>query len=154
MRKRKKALTPSLPQHVRFPGWTIHEGTCKQRIFSTVNTCLQCYAFWWRKKNHIIIPVRKRKQKSWRVSNFALLFVVLKWHHGTFTGFSEWHAGKHGTESIKFTYCSCVIPTLLWVAVVSMDKYKQVKRLTITFEKTRRCCSAFIRQTIWPLFIL
>ena len=27
--------------------------------------------------------------------------------------FSEWHAGKHGTESIKFTYCSCVIPTLL-----------------------------------------
>ena len=108
MRKRKKALTPSLPQHVRFPGWKIHEGSCKQRIFSPVNTCLQCYAFWW-KSFYIIMPVRKRRQKSWRVSNFALLFVVLKWHHGTFIGFSEWHAGKHGSESSKFTYSSCVI---------------------------------------------
>ena len=64
-------------------------------------------------------PVRKRRQKSWMVSNFALLFVVLKRHHGseavndfsfgTFIGFSEWHAGKHGCKSITFTYCSYVI---------------------------------------------
>ena len=29
------------------------------------------------------MPERKRRQKGLRVSNFALLLVVFKWHHGS-----------------------------------------------------------------------
>ena len=36
--------------------------------------------FWW-KSFHM--PVRKRRQKGWRVSDFALSLVVFKWHHGS-----------------------------------------------------------------------
>ena len=29
------------------------------------------------------MPMRKRRQKCWTASDFALLFVVSKWHHGS-----------------------------------------------------------------------
>ena len=57
----------------------MHERTCKQYIFRPHNICFQCYAFWW-KSFHM--PVRKRRRKGLWVSNFALLWVVFKWHHG------------------------------------------------------------------------
>ena len=40
----------------------------------------QCYALWW-KSFHL--PVQKRRGKCWRVSNFALLLVIFKWHHSS-----------------------------------------------------------------------
>ena len=73
-------LTPSLSQPVKFPGGRVHGRACKQYISRSCNICFQCYAFWW-KSFHM--PVRKRRRKDWRVSNFALIWVVFKWHHGS-----------------------------------------------------------------------
>ena len=73
-------LTPSLTQPVKFPGWMMNGHTCKQYIFRSYNICFQCCAFWW-KSFHV--PVRKRRPKGLRVSNFTLLWVVFKWQHGS-----------------------------------------------------------------------
>ena len=73
-------LTPSLPQPVKFLGWMIHGRACKQCIFWSYNVYFQFYAFWWRSFH---MPVWKRRQKGLRVSNFALSWVVFKWHHGS-----------------------------------------------------------------------
>ena len=54
--------------------------SCKQYIFRSYNIYCQRYAFWW-KCFHM--PVRKRRQKGLKVSNFVLLLVVFKWHHGS-----------------------------------------------------------------------
>ena len=40
---------------------------------------LSVYTFWWKSLH---MPVRKRKRKSWKVSNFALLLAIFKRHHG------------------------------------------------------------------------
>ena len=74
------SITPSLPQPVKFLGWMVHRRACKQYIFRSYNICFKCYAFWWKS---FCMPVWKRRQKDWRVSNFALLWVVFKWHHGS-----------------------------------------------------------------------
>ena len=73
-------LTPSLPQPVKCLGWRMHGRTCKQAIFWSCNIYFRCYAFWW-KSFHL--PVWKIRQKGLRVSNFTLLWVVFKWHHGS-----------------------------------------------------------------------
>ena len=39
-------LTPSLPQHVQFPGLMMHEHTCTQYIFRSYNSYFQCCTFW------------------------------------------------------------------------------------------------------------
>ena len=79
-------LTPSLPQAVKFPGWKIHRCACKQCIFRSCNISFQCCAFWW-KPFHL--PVQNRKPKGWRVSNFAILWVVFKWLHGSERGYGH-----------------------------------------------------------------
>ena len=85
------SLTPSLPQPVKFPGWKMHGCACKQYIFQSYNIYFECYAFWW-KSFHV--PVWKKK-KGLRVSNFALLWVIFKWNHGS--------------EGVKLPYvCVCV----------------------------------------------
>ena len=74
-------LTPSLPEPVKFPGWKMYGRAYKQCIVQSYNTCTyQCYAFRW-KSFHM--PVQKRRQKGWRVSDLALSLVVFKWHHGS-----------------------------------------------------------------------
>ena len=56
-------------------------GLCLQTVhFPSYNICLQCYRFWWQSFH---MTVQKRKQNGLRVSNSALLLVVLKWHHGS-----------------------------------------------------------------------
>ena len=35
-----RVLTPSLPHHVKFPGWKVHAFTCKQYIFWSYNKSL------------------------------------------------------------------------------------------------------------------
>ena len=86
------SLTPSLLQTVTFPGWKMLRCACKQYIFQSCNICFECYAFWW-KSFHT--PVQKRRQKGLRVSDFALLWVVFKWNHGS--------------EGVKLPYvCVCV----------------------------------------------
>ena len=72
-------LTPSLPQPVKFLGRKMQGRACKQCIFRSYNIYFQCFVFR-RKSFHV--PVRKRRQKQLRLSNFALLLVALKWHHG------------------------------------------------------------------------
>ena len=73
-------VNPSRPQHVQFQGWKNHANTCKQYIFPSYNIFyFQCCAFWWKS---VYMPVQKRRQKGWRVSNLVLLLVVFKWHHG------------------------------------------------------------------------
>ena len=42
--------------------------------------CIQYCAFGW-KSVHLL--TRKRKQRELRISNYALLLVVLQWHHGS-----------------------------------------------------------------------
>ena len=73
-------LTPSLPQPVKFPGWKMHGRACKQYIFRSCNIYFQFCEFWWRSFH---MHVRKRRQKGLRVANFALLWVVFKWPHGS-----------------------------------------------------------------------
>ena len=58
----------------------MHGRTCKQYIFRSYNIYLQCYAFRWRSFH---MPVWKGRRKVLWVSNFALLWVVFKWHHGS-----------------------------------------------------------------------
>ena len=66
------------------------------------------------------MPVRKRKQKSLRISNFALSLVVFKWHHGNegaksfqiwhlSWSFSEWQSGKHGNVRVNCARCEPVV---------------------------------------------
>ena len=76
------AVTPSLPQPVKFPGCKLHERACKQYVYFQVlwHIHFQCYAFW-SKSFHM--PVQKRRQKGLMISNFTLLLAVFKWHHGT-----------------------------------------------------------------------
>ena len=71
-------LTPSLPQPVTFLSWKIDRRTCQQYIFPAYNTSVFS-AFWW---NSFHMPVRKRKQ-GLKVSDFALLMIVFKWHHSS-----------------------------------------------------------------------
>ena len=75
-------LTPSLLQPVKFPGWKLHGCACKQYIFRSYNisTFSAIYVVWW-KSFHT--PVRKRKQKGSRVSNFAFALAIFKRHHGS-----------------------------------------------------------------------
>ena len=58
----------------------MHGHACKQYIFRSYNIYFQCYAFWWKS---VHMPVRKRRLKSWTISNFSLVLVVFKWHHGS-----------------------------------------------------------------------
>ena len=39
------ALTPSLPQPVKFPGWKMHGRGCKQHIFRSYDIYFQCMCF-------------------------------------------------------------------------------------------------------------
>ena len=59
----------------------MHGRACKQYIFY-----FQCYVF---QSKSFHVTVRKRRQKQFRVSNFALLLVVFKWHHGS-EGVNTW----------------------------------------------------------------
>ena len=58
----------------------MHGRSCKQYIFWSCNTLLPVLRVLMKILSH---ATWKRKQKSWRVSNFALLIVVFKWHHGS-----------------------------------------------------------------------
>ena len=76
----KRKLTPSLPQPIQFPCWMMQRGTCKQSIFRSCNIYVlhfdgDPFSFH--------MPVWKRRQKGLRTSNFALLWVIFKWHHGS-----------------------------------------------------------------------
>ena len=48
------------------------------KYFDSVTNLIRCM-FWW-KSFHILR--RRRQRKSLRISNFALLLVVFKWHYG------------------------------------------------------------------------
>ena len=73
-------LTPSLPQSVKFPGWKMHGRACKECIFQSYSTSASNAVHF--DENPFTYQV-KRRQKGSRVSNFALLLVVFKWHHGS-----------------------------------------------------------------------
>ena len=68
----------------------MHRPTRLQTVYfptrlQTVHIYFQCYAFWW-KSFHMPVQKRKKKKrrkKGLRVSNFALLLVVYKWHAGS-----------------------------------------------------------------------
>ena len=75
-----KCLTPSLIQPVKFLGWRMHRHACKQYIFQSHNICFQWYALWWWALH---MPMQKRRERGLWVSNFALSWVVCKWHHGS-----------------------------------------------------------------------
>ena len=76
----------------------MHRSTCKQYSFRSFNIYFQCYAFWWRSFHK---PERNRKQKGLLVSNFALLWVVFKWHHA-----SERVNCIHVSERVNCIYAS------------------------------------------------
>jgi len=81
---------------------------CKQYIFQSYNVYFQCCAFRW-KSFHM--PVRKRRQKSLRASNFTLLWVVFKWHHRS-----------EGTKStLFFTVLFCVACFELTLGIGSLQ---------------------------------
>ena len=84
--KVSSCLTPSLPWPVKFSGWKMHGHTCKQYIFHSYNIYFQCCVFQW-KSFHM--TVWKIRQKQFRVSDFALLLVIFKWHHGS-EGVNSW----------------------------------------------------------------
>ena len=63
------ALTPSLPQPVKFPAWT-----------GPITHLLLMLCVLMKILSH---GSRKRKQKGLMVSNFVLLFVIFKWHHSS-----------------------------------------------------------------------
>ena len=73
-------LTPSLPQPVKFPGSKIHGRACKQCISSPITHLL-----WMLYVSMKILSRDSAKNKTETVtfSNFALLLVVVKWHHGS-----------------------------------------------------------------------
>ena len=79
-------LTPSLPQPVKFPGWMMQGRACKQYSFRSYDIYFQCYAFWW-KSFYLLMPKKQKTKKQkktnvMKISKFALLWVVFKWHHG------------------------------------------------------------------------
>ena len=80
--KKKFFLTPSLPQPVKFLGRKLQRHTHKQSIFCILKTSTFNAVFQW-KSIHMPVAVRKRRQKQLRVSNFAFLLVVFKWHRGS-----------------------------------------------------------------------
>ena len=56
--------------------------TCLQTVYFPVlqHICFECWAFWL---NLFHMPIQKIKQICLRVSNFTLLSIVLRWHHGS-----------------------------------------------------------------------
>ena len=67
-----KDLAASLLPPVAFPGWGMHGCASKQyNYFRILQHIYDSHAS------------AKRRQKGLRVSSFALLFVVFKWHHGS-----------------------------------------------------------------------
>ena len=58
----------------------MHRRVCKQYIFHSYNIYFQWYVFWWKS---FYMTEQKIRQKQLRVSDFALLLVIFKWHHGS-----------------------------------------------------------------------
>ena len=66
------SLTPSLLQHVTFPGWKMHGCTCKQCIFWSYNIYIKALHF------DANMPVRKR-HKNFKFRTFMGRF-QMTWH--------------------------------------------------------------------------
>ena len=75
------SLTPSLPQPVKFPGWKMRGRACKPYIFRSYNT--STFSAMRLDKNPFTRRCEKRMQKGVRVWDFALLWLVFKWRHGS-----------------------------------------------------------------------
>ena len=99
------------------PAWKLHRCTYKQYIFHSYNICFQCYVFGW-KSFHV--TVWKIRQKQLRVSNFAFLLVI-----------SKWHLGSEGVKAID----QDVSPFLLWWVQIMADIL-----LSLTECRLLSCC--------------
>ena len=76
-----EALTPSLPQPVKCPGWMMHRRACKQYVFRSCSTSIFSSVRF--DGDSLTCQCRGDKNtKGLRVSNFALLLVVFKRHYG------------------------------------------------------------------------
>ena len=76
----------------------------------------QCPTFWW-KSFHM--PERKRRQKSWRVSNLVLSLVVFNWHHGSER--VEWRNDQQAAPStVLFVESNLMLVSVLWQRCFSL----------------------------------
>ena len=77
------ALTPSLPQHVQFPSCRKDARTRQQTVyFRSYNTYTITAMRFDQNLSHASAKKKKKKKKTFqKVSNFALLWFVFKWHH-------------------------------------------------------------------------
>ena len=136
----EQALTPSLPQPVNFPGCMMHGCACKQNIVRSYNTYFQCYAFWW-KSFHL--PVRRRRQKDLRVSNFAPLLVLFKWRRG-----------REGVNwpKIRLKHCSSTPSELRSCVKVEAAVLGSTSQISLRFLWTTQLNWADSRpiQILWP----
>ena len=74
------SLTPSLPQAVTFPGWKMHGRACREYFSGPAAHLFSILCVLMKTLSHANV---KRRQKCLKVSDFALLLVVFKWHHGS-----------------------------------------------------------------------
>ena len=110
-------LTLSLPQPVKYPGWKMH-GRASNSIFSDpITSIFQCYEFWWK---YFHVPVRKRRQKGLRVSNFAHLCVVFKWHRGS-EGVNNTRTPRNETTVSLLSVLSCRSKANIFTAVKTIQ---------------------------------
>ena len=72
-------LTLHGPSMYSFRAERITQTPANSTFSHPITFYFQCCAFWWKS---VYMPVQKRRQKGWRVSNLVLLLVVFKWHHG------------------------------------------------------------------------
>ena len=73
-------LTTSLTQPLKFSGWICTDAPANSIFTGPLTSILNAMHF---DKNCFTYQLEKRKQKGLRVSNFALLLVAFKWHHGS-----------------------------------------------------------------------
>ena len=112
------------------------------------------YAFRWKS---FYMPVRKRKQKGFSVSDFALLLVVFKRHHGS-EGVNKWPHNLtltwqkfcHSTFSIACIYTNNYVsenrPISMWAEDLQLF-YSSLKTIVIILKQNRHHFKTIVIMT-------
>ena len=122
------SLTPSLLQHVKCPGWKTLGLACKDCIVRSYTTYTFNAMRFDEKSFHV--PVRKSRQKCWRLLNFVLLLVVFKWRRGS-----------EGVTAGEMTLeMPCVFPVFKYRSVFSFCPGIRIAPSRVCLALQQCCC--------------
>ena len=89
--------------------------------------------------------MRKRRQKDWMVSNFALLLVVFKWHHGSEGVNLRWHQQRSDKERV-----ASLLVVFSWVNLCWHQHLTKIMSLTY---HGLICVDKHLTKNVWPAYL-